>query len=202
MRTNQPATIRRGRREAQPPELVIRLDDVEAPMRFDHPEMGAQERVNPEAAVHRILAAHRLVRGNSTHAARLLGVTYQGLRRAIIRFEQPRACADGVERRLRVDTGDGVVRTLDGAIQQLRAMATPNREANETEARALITSALAARVRLVDIARAMSIDASRLTKFRSQDGHLTPTEIDKLRQAARDLCAQPIVHRSGRRAAT
>lgn len=194
--------MRRGQRKQPPPPpcVIIKLDTLEAPERYDHPELGAHEQVDPEAAARRILAAHRSVRGNSTHAARLMGLTYQGLRRAIRRFDEPRRCSDGTSRLIRVDVGDGTPpHSLDTAVEHLRT--APNRAAREVEARAQLSLAVGDNIRLVDIARRMKIDATRLTKFRAKTGHLSSSELDALLEAVYELRQTPIAPKPGRRAA-
>lgn len=178
--------------------ITIDLESVEAPMRLDLPELGAQEQVDPEAAARRILAAHRASRGNSSAAARLMGITYQGLRRAIKRFDLPRRCADGTARAIKVSV-DGRTVSLDEAVQVLHAI--PNLEVLVAEARVHLTQAVAAGVRLVDLAQHAKVEPSRLTKFRSKSGSLSERELREVITAAATLRDAPIRHRSGRRAA-
>jgi hypothetical protein len=189
MRTGSPA---------QKNNITIDLESVKAPMRLDLPELGAQEAVDPEAAARRILAAHQAANGNSSNAARLMGITYQGLRRAIRRFDLPRRCADGVMRSISV-LADGCVMSLDQAVQFLHAL--PNREALAQEARVHLNQAVSAGVRLVDIANRAKVDPTRLTKFRGKSGSLAESELRELIDASTKLRDEPIRQRSGRRAA-
>jgi hypothetical protein len=177
--------------------VLIDLETIDPPMRLDMPDLGPQEAVDPVAAVTRILAAHQAARGNSSNAALLMGMTYQGLRRAIRRFEVPRRCADGVVRRIRV-TVDGRALSLDQAVQFMHAM--PNRDTLAAEVRVHLNQAVADGVRLVDIARVADIDATRLTKFRSKTGTLNEHDLRELLVAVAQLREEPIQSRSGRRA--
>jgi hypothetical protein len=179
--------------------LVIDLEAVQPPALLDLPDLGAQEHVDPEAAAKRILAAHQAARGNSSSAARLMGITYQGLRRAIHRFDLPRRCPDGVERMIQVFI-EGRTVTLDEAVQFLHAI--PNRAVLAGEVRIHLTQAVNAGVRLVDIARRAKLDATRLTKFRSKTGSLTEDELQNLLEVVAVLRGEPVVSRPGRRAAT
>jgi hypothetical protein len=88
---------------------------------------------------------------------------------------------------------------LDAAVQFLHAI--PNQEALAEEARAHLNQAVAASVRLVDIAKAANVEQSRLTKFRSKSGSLSEHEMREVIAAAATLSVEPIRHRSGRRAA-
>lgn len=177
--------------------ITIDLETVEAPLRLDIPSLGAQEQVDPEAAARRILAAHQAVRGCSSSAARLMGITYQGLRRAIHRFDLPRRCEDGTERMIHV-IADGRKMTLDEAVQFLHAI--PNRAALAGEVRVHLTQSVTAGVRLVDIARRAKIDATRLTKFRGKTGTLTEEELRTLLEVVAQMRDEPIRRSPGRRA--
>lgn len=199
MRTKAPAPMRSGRAE-EPPTVVIPLATVQHPYRYDHPELGAQEKVDPEAAVRRILSAHQTASGNSTHAARMMGLTYQGLRRSIRRFDSPRMCADGIARMIVVDLGDGASPVpLNDALEHLRT--APNRSVLEADARALLSVAVGNRIRLADVARRANVDATRLTKFRARTGSLQISEINTLMIVIHELQAEPFAPKPGRRAA-
>ena len=178
--------------------VVIALESIEPPMRLDMPDLGPQEAVDPVAAATRVLAAHQAARGDSSNAARLMGLTYQGLRRAIRRFELPRRCADGVARQIKVEI-DGRTMSLNQAVQFMHA--TPNRDALAAEVRVHLGQAVTAGVRLVDLARTANIDPTRLTKFRNKTGTLAERELRELLSAVALLREEPIRPRSGRRAA-
>lgn len=177
---------------------VIDLESLEAPPLLDVPELGAQEQVDPVAAARRILAAHQAARGNSSSAARLMGITYQGLRRAIHRFDLPRRCADGTERMIRVLI-EGEQKSLDEAVQFMHAI--PNRAILAGEVRIHLTQAVTAGVRLVDIAKRAKLDPTRLTKFRNKSGPLSERELRELLEVCAQLRTEPILSRPGRRAA-
>jgi hypothetical protein len=178
--------------------VVINMESLEPPMLLDMPDLGPQEHVDPIAAATRILAAHQTANGNSSTAARLMGLTYQGLRRAIRRFECPRRCADGVMRRIEVEI-DGRKMSLNEAVQSMHT--APNNDELAADVRVRLGEAVAAHIRLVDLARSANVDPTRLTKFRKQTCNLAEHELTALLSAVDQLRDKPIQPRSGRRAA-
>lgn len=167
---------------------------------LDRPPIGAQEGVDPEATTRRIFAAHHAAHYNSTHAARLLGLTYQGLRQAILRFDQPRHCADGTIRKILFDIGDGEPKTLNAALSALRASRDDAVEANRI--RVVLNVFVAEGGRLADVARKAGVEASRLTQFRSRTRLLQADVLVKVEDACIALRASPLASKPGRRASS
>ena len=178
---------------------VIHLNTIEPPLQYDYPELGAVERVDPKEAVVRVLSAFQTTRGNATHAARLFGITYVGLRRAIKRLVKP-TNKRGNAKMFLVDMGDGNPPVpLKDALALLQK--GPSRTAKEATIRAALSVAVGQNIRLIDIAQQARIEGSRLTKFRARTGTLQMVELAALEHAINVLQSKPITAKSGRRAA-
>lgn len=172
--------------------------------------IGALVRVDPEDAAKKILAAHKKTGGNSTSAAKALGITYPHLLTLVARVSAPIADPkhDGETRKILLASkrGEEPRATLRELIDELRDQSTEKEDASVApEAlREGLDQALARGARLTAIASAVKVgdktlDLSLLSKFRQGHRGLGLDVRKKLRRVLDGLGeAQPT---QGRRAA-